>query len=63
MNPGMDLSHSCQSERQTKWTGASVSPPPLILAPELALGSVPTRCPILHSGQLDHNTHTPLKIK
>lgn len=41
MKPRMDLSHWCQSERWAKGTGASMSPPPLILAPESALGSRP----------------------
>jgi len=41
MKPGMDLPPWCQSERWAEWTGANTSPPPLILAPESALGSRP----------------------
>ena len=44
----MSFPHSCQSER-LKGTGAKDSPPPLVLAPESALGS--HSCVALSSAQ------------
>jgi len=49
MNPRTGLSRSCQSERGPKTTGPNTSAPPLLLAPESALGSHP--CVALSSAQ------------
>ena len=55
MKSRMDLSRSCQSERWAQWTGANGSPPPLILAPESALGSRPRVA--LSSAQVEPTIH------